>query len=448
MKLPRVLGGHADPIAPDGLASFRVSAGGVSRRVHLRAGPQGGVLVIDASKVLHLNPTAVDFAWLILRGYSDREAIRRMRSRYSVSADIALRDYESVRNALDCMLSDVPVCPVTFLGLDRIEPFTTPVSAPYRADLALTYACNISCSHCYNESRDKPEMDAESWRKVMNRLWDIGIPHVCFTGGEATLRSDLVSLIAHAESIGMVTGLLTNGVKLADASYLSELAGAGLDYVQITLESHIEETHNKMVGARSYGDTVKAIENCAKLPIYVITNTTITKINKADIPDTVDFLARAGLKAFAVNSIISSGRAVGGDHALSPDELAGVLGEVHRRAEKAGLRMIWYSPTRYCELDPLALELGPKRCTAAQYNICVEPDGAVLPCQSYYESAGNILVDTWESIYGGRLFTALRNRDWTDDACRGCESFALCGGGCPLEKEGKASACPDMLSNP
>lgn len=448
MRLPRFLSSRSETIAPAGLTSFKIPVGEGSRRVHLRAGAEGGILVIDASRILHLNPTAQDFAWLILRGYPRDEALRKIRARYFVSAEEARRDYDSVRNAIDCMLSDQPVCPVTFLGFDRIEPFAMPVSAPYRADLALTYSCNIGCLHCYNETRSVQEMGTDKWKEVMNRLWDIGIPHVCFTGGEATLRDDLAELIAHAESVGMVSGLLTNGVRLADPSYLSTLAEAGLDHVQITLESQIEEIHNSMVGARTWADTVMAIRNCVGLPIFAITNTTITKANAATAEGLVDFLASLGLKSFAVNSIIASGKAVSGDFALTPSELAPILESIRRSAERVGMRMVWYSPTRYCELDPLELELGPKRCTAAQYNICIEPDGGVLPCQSYYESAGNILRDSWESIYSGRLFKGLRERDWVDEACRGCESLVLCGGGCPLESKGRATTCPDMLSNP
>jgi radical SAM protein with 4Fe4S-binding SPASM domain len=441
--------GPPAPLAKPGLYHFRPGGDFQGKRVHLRVESDGsGLLLIDASKVLHLNPTACDFAWLRLSGVPQQEAVKSIRRRYRIGRAAADSDWAEFHRTVDCLLADEPVCPVTFLGLDRIEPFTTPVTAPYRADLALTYRCNISCSHCYNETREKAELDTASWKKAINRLWDVGIPHVCFTGGEATLRPDLADLVAHAESAGMVSGLLTNGVKLADRPYLESLAGAGLDYVQITLESYLEEIHNRMVGAESYGDTIKGILNCVELPIYTITNTTITKANASSIPDTVDFLARMGLKAFAVNSVISSGKAVGGDFALTPDQLAPVLEEVRRRADKAGLRMIWYSPTRYCELDPLSLELGPKRCTAAQYNICIEPDGSVLPCQSYYESAGNILRDSWESIYGSRLFAGLRNRDWIGESCIGCESLPLCGGGCPLEAGGKAAACQDILSNP
>jgi len=41
----------------------------------------------------------------------------------------------------------------------------------------------------------------------------------------------------------------------------------------------------------------------------------------------------------------------------------------------------------------MSLDLGVKGCTAALYNMCVEPDGGVIPCQSYYHQLGNLLTD-------------------------------------------------------
>ena len=59
-----------------------------------------------------------------------------------------------------------------------------------------------------------------------------------FTGGEPTLRADLPELIAHAEINGQITGLNTNGRRLSDRRFVESLVEAGLDHVQITLESH------------------------------------------------------------------------------------------------------------------------------------------------------------------------------------------------------------------
>jgi radical SAM protein with 4Fe4S-binding SPASM domain len=107
-------------------------------------------------------------------------------------------------------------------------------------------------------------------------------------------------------------------------------------------------------------------------------------------------------------------------------------------AEEHDLRLIWYTPTRYCEFNPLEHDLGVKGCSAARYNMCVEPNGDVLPCQSYFESLGNILHEPWESIWDSALANRLRNREWLPDECKNCPDVEVCGGGCPLyAKEGE-----------
>ena len=436
------------PITPPGLHHFAGTPALRGKRLHLRVDPGGhALLLIDASRVLHLNPTACDYVYLFLQGLTEEEILRRIRKHYRVGKGQAAAVWGNIRATLDAMLGDAEVCPITYLGLDRIEPFQTPVAAPYRLDLALTYGCNIDCAHCYNVRKEAPELATAEWKQVMGRMWDIGIPHVVFTGGEATLRDDLAELIAHAQALGQVSGLLTNGVKLADAAYLKSLIDAGLDYVQVTLESSDPAVHNKMVQAESFDQTVAGIRNCVAAGLYTITNTTITRENAGTIEATVHFIKELGLTSFAVNSIIHSGKAAGQDFALPDAELAALLRRVRETAEKMDLRLIWYTPTRYCRLNPMELELGPKRCTAGQYNLCVEPDGAVLPCQSYYQSAGNILTDSWESIWNHPLMVKLRERKWVPEMCRDCEELPLCGGGCPLELEDKPVCCPDALSN-
>jgi radical SAM protein with 4Fe4S-binding SPASM domain len=78
------------------------------------------------------------------------------------------------------------------------------------------------------------------------------------------------------------------------------------------------------------------------------------------------------------------------------------------------------------------MELGVKACTAALYNMCVEPDGKVIPCQSYYEPLGHILNDPWEAIWNHDLALTLRERRYVPDKCKDCPELPICGGGCPL----------------
>jgi radical SAM protein with 4Fe4S-binding SPASM domain len=408
-------------------------------RVHLRVDPDGrGLLAINASRVLHLNQTAAEYARLVLEGVPEDEAVRGIARRYRVDAGTARADFRHISAQIETLVrADPSTCPILGMDVERVDPFSVALTAPYRMDLALTYRCNNACPHCYvARPSDYPEMETQSWKDVLERVWDAGIPHVCFTGGEATLREDLVELVACAEGLGLVTGLLTHGRRLSDAAYVGRLIDAGLDHAQITLESHAEAVHDAMVGAKgAWRETVQGVRNAVAAGLYTTTNTTLTRENVDGIEQTVAFIASLGVPTFACNSLIYAGRGATVGTGFREGELAPVLERVREAAERLCLRLIWYTPTQYCALSPLQLELGVKACTAALYNMCVEPDGAVIPCQSYYEPLGYILRDPWEAIWNHDLARALRERRYAPQKCHECPEFAICGGGCPLYLE-------------
>ncbi len=144
----------------------------------------------------------------------------------------------------------------------------------------------------------------------IDKLHDIGIPHMVFTGGEPTLREDLPVLIEHAQKRELVSGLVTNGRKLKDKTYLQSLIDAGLDHIQITVESHNPQIHDKITDAPgSLARNHTRLKNAIETPIYTISNTTLNQYNVEDIEQTIDFLHGLGLKQFACNSLIYSGKA-------------------------------------------------------------------------------------------------------------------------------------------
>jgi radical SAM protein with 4Fe4S-binding SPASM domain len=405
-------------------------------RLHLRVEKDGhGVLLINAARVLHLNQTATEHAKLLLEGKSIEEAAREIARRFDVPLATARADFEELQEAITGIAqAGEEICPVSYLDVQLIEPLSAELSAPYRMDLALTYRCQNDCPHCYvGRPKDFPEMSTEAWKRVIDRCWELGIPHLTFTGGEATLWPDLVELVQYAEDVGLVTGLQTNGRKLRDRAYVDRLLLAGLDHVQITLESHDAAIHDRMVGALgAWQETVDAIRTVVDADIYMMTNTTITTENVDGIEDTIAFAASLGVPTFGCNSLIYSGAGTCVGTGIPENQLGPILERVKAAAEEHQMRLIWYTPTQYCEFDPTSLELGIKGCTAARYNMCVEPNGDVLPCQSYYVALGNILDDPWESIWEHELARYLRNRDFMMEKCYDCPDRILCGGGCPL----------------
>jgi radical SAM protein with 4Fe4S-binding SPASM domain len=440
--------GHAELLAP-GLYHYYNARKFGARRLHLRVERDGSsILMVDAYRVIHLNATATAMVKYFLDDFPEAEARRRLAAAFRVGRARAGRDFRATLEKIDLLVNRADVCPLTYFGIEPIEAFQTPVSAPYRMDLALTYRCNVDCGHCYNQRRESAELNSDEWRRVVRTLWEHGIPHFDFTGGEPTLRDDLCELIAYAEDLGAITGLLTNGVRLADAAFVRRLKEAGLDYVQVTLESASADVHNRMVGADAFDLTVRGIRNAVASGIHVLTNTTITQANRRDIEEIVPFLKGLGTSTVAVNSIIRAGRSRHVDRGLNEEELLPLLGRLRRRAEESGMRFIWYTPTQYCRLNPVENDLGIKQCTAGKYNLAVEPDGTVIPCQSFYRPLGNILNDPFAKIYGHDFLESLRRRDWAMERCRGCEWLAACGAGCPLQVGEDSFCCPDSASNP
>jgi len=439
---------HAEFLAP-GLYHYYNTKKFAARRLHLRVERDGSaILMVDAYRVVHLNATAAAMVKYFLDDFPREESLRRLATAFRVSRAQAGRDMKSVLEKIDLLVNRADVCPLTYFGIDKIEAFQTPVSAPYRMDLALTYRCNIDCAHCYNQRRESAELSTGEWRKAMRTLWEHGVPHFDFTGGEPTLRDDLVELVTFAEDLGAITGLLTNGVRLADKDFVRRLKQAGLDYVQVTLESARADIHNRMVQADTFALTVQGIRNALAAGIHVLTNTTITAANRESIEEIVPFLKALGTNSFAVNSIIRAGRSRRVDRGLSEDELLPLLRRLQRLAEDNDMKFTWYTPTQYCRLNPVEHDLGVKQCTAGKYNLAVEPDGTVIPCQSFFRPLGNILDDPFEKIYDHDFLAALRRRDWAMDKCRTCEWLPACGGGCPLQSTEDSFCCPDLSSNP
>ncbi|MBN2258070.1 MAG: radical SAM protein [Anaerolineaceae bacterium] len=421
-----------------GIYHFTRERPGTRSRVHLRIDPDGhGTLIVNAARFYHLNLTATHMAYQYLNGIAGEKLASLLQKTYRIDKKTALQDALNLTSQIDDLIFPDGICPICDLQLEVTAPFSAMPVAPYRMDLALTYRCNNDCAHCYNaRGRNHPELDTQSWKQILDLLWSLGIPHVVFTGGEPTLRDDLPDLIAYAEHNGQITGINTNGRRLADNNYLTRLVDAGLDHAQITVESHNPEIHDHMVKSNgAWKQTIQGLENALASKLYVMTNTTLLKDNSPLLSDTLSFLHKSGVPTVGLNALIYSGKGKNNDCAIPESDLPPLLSIARQLTDEFDQRLIWYTPTMYCHFDPALLELGVKGCSAARYNMCIESDGTVLPCQSYYSSLGNILRDQWDTIWNHDLALSLREHRDAPAVCKTCSVFAECGGGCPLARQ-------------
>jgi radical SAM protein with 4Fe4S-binding SPASM domain len=327
-------------------------------------------------------------------------------------------------------------------GLE-VRPFETPFAQlPILSELAITYRCNLRCTFCYagcncttNPVGDDREMSTSEIKEVMRKIYeDAEVPSVSFTGGEATLREDLPELVRYASDLGMRVNLITNGTRVSK-EYASQLAGAGLDSAQVSLEGVTPETHERITTVRhSFRRTVTAVHNLKAAGVGVHTNTTINRENMCECTAMPSFVRQElGNDKFSMNLMIPNGTgALNRQLTLHYSDVGPLLLEIQAESKKHGVEFMWYSPTPMCMFNPIVHGLGNKGCSACDGLLSVGANGDVIPCASYDESVGNLLKEDVLDVWQSDRARSFRGKFLAHRECRSCEYFRVCNGACPL----------------
>lgn len=310
--------------------------------------------------------------------------------------------------------------PDVAVGALTLGEYADKMSAPHRMDLMVSamtrgsaWHCNQKCLHCYAAGQpmgESRELTTAEWKDVLARLRAANIPQVTFTGGEPTLRGDLVELVDAAQ--WFVTRLNTNG-RLLTPQLCRALAEASLDSVQVTLYAADAEAHNALVGAPGFDETVRGIRNAVNAGLIVSVNTPLCSLNR-DYAATLRFAAALGVRYATCSGLIPSGGAEGAESRatrLSAEELTEILQSAVAAAHELSMELDFTSPGWLPEqtLRALGLHLIPS-CGACLSNMAVAPDGTVIPCQSWLggTALGNILTDDWDKIWQSQRCAAIR----------------------------------------
>ena len=310
--------------------------------------------------------------------------------------------------------------PEAEVGLLSLSDYAPEMTAPHRMDLMVSamakdgaWHCNQKCLHCYAAGQpmgETPELSTEQWKTALTLLRKANIPQVTFTGGEPTLRSDLVELVQAAA--WFVTRLNTNG-RLLTPELCAGLYEASLDSVQVTLYSAEGNIHNQLVGVNGFNDTVQGIRHAVEAGLIVSVNTPLCSLN-THYADTLRFAHSLGVRYATCSGLIPSGSACGQESratALTPEQLTEVLRQAVDTAEELGMELDFTSPGWLDEetLRSLGLNLIPS-CGACLSNMAVTPDGKVVPCQSWLsdEPLGDLLHDDWADIWNSPRCAAIR----------------------------------------
>ena len=345
-------------------------------RLYLRIEEGGeGLLILNASTILHLNQSATEYAFHIINSSAPDIAIETIANRYDIGIERIQNDFSDFREKIFNLLDKPDLDPIHFLDFERDTPYSTSISAPYRIDCALTYKLSDKLSEQYAPIRrvDR-ELTTQEWKTIIAKTWNVGIPHIVFTGGEPTLREDLLELIEFAEINGQVSGLLTDGIALSNPAYLKKLLLSGLDHLMI-----VYNPNNDLIWT--------ALERVLPEDLHTTVHFTISSADIDALTSKLEKLSDLGVNGISLSS-------------TNPD-LDDELRKARDLIAELDLPFVWDLPVPYSARNPIALETIDDEIEegAGKAWLYVEPDGDVLPAQGINQVLGNLLRDNWEEIW-------------------------------------------------
>src|SRR5580700_1731797 len=125
--------------------------------------------------------------------------------------------------------------------------------------VSLTQRCNLRCVFCHMEGQlvSNEELTPAEIETVVRAAVAAGVERVKLTGGEPTLRSDIVEIVERLAALGPEVSMTTNGLRLSELA--APLRAAGLARVNVSLPSLDLATYRTLTGVDGLAKTVAGV---------------------------------------------------------------------------------------------------------------------------------------------------------------------------------------------
>jgi pyrroloquinoline quinone biosynthesis protein E len=403
-------------------------------RAHARLRRDGeALLLVGPERALRLNESAARVVALLdgTRTLAELAAALGAPPADLTSFLEALRLRGLVADAPDDADDDAPaLAPVAAPRRDSVNQ----QDHPYTLIAELTWSCPLRCAYCANPT-DQPAPAALStaiWIRTLREAAALGVVQAHLTGGEPLLRRDLEALVAAARAADLYVSLITSGLPL-DRARLARLRAAGLDHLQLSLQS-TRRARAAAIAGRDVLDDKLAVARWAKeLGLPLTLNLVLHRHNLDEIEEAAALAERLGADRLE----LANAQYLGSAH-LHRDALLPSATQIARaRAAAAVARRRLAGRVEVVFVMPDLHSGQPRACMGgwARRYIVVAPDGRVLPCHAalairdlaFERIVERPLADIWAH---SPALAAFRGEAWMEEPCRSCERRAEDFGGC------------------
>lgn len=179
----------------------------------------------------------------------------------------------------------------------------------------LTNRCNLDCPVCYASANDlllqEPTMEKLEEMFTFILSCEIYPPTLQLTGGEPTVRKDVVDIVKIAKELGFTDiTMSTNGVVLAeDPTLARRLAGAGLSEVSLQFDGTTDDVYVKIRGRPLLSTKLRAVSNAQSGGLCVsVAAALVPGVNTNQIGDIIRFAKERRLDGVALAPVTYAGR--------------------------------------------------------------------------------------------------------------------------------------------
>lgn len=181
-----------------------------------------------------------------------------------------------------------------------------------RLDLKIGFSCNNNCRFCVQaHKKHLGDRTTEELNKEMDKGRETGCEGIVFTGGEPTIRKDIIELVKHAKDVGYrVIQIQSNGRMFSYMDFVKKLIKAGANEFSPALHGHTPEIHDYLTRSPgAYKQVVRGIKNLRELDQYILMNSVINKVNYKYLPELAELFVSLKVDQFQFAFIHAIGNA-------------------------------------------------------------------------------------------------------------------------------------------
>jgi MoaA/NifB/PqqE/SkfB family radical SAM enzyme len=196
-------------------------------------------------------------------------------------------------------------------GRQKLNRWTASViGQPTSVFAVITNRCNLHCLQCdipLTGDR-KSELSTEEWKKAIGELrgW-LGTTLIRWSGGEPFVRKDMIDIVEYSSSIGVLTGINTNGHYISEAM-AERLAKANVFNMNFSMDG-MKKGHDHVRGAGQFDRVLAAARRVNEArkkfgaSTKIIIKVTIMETNLDELEALADLVRGEGFDALSVSAL-------------------------------------------------------------------------------------------------------------------------------------------------